>query len=85
MTATKDKMILQILRRLKGKGTTTDIEQRPFNYLHKLAEIEYEEMSQDVLEVVKEVTNGYDLKNEIRFHKEPEDRIPWDNDKTNIV
>lgn len=78
-------MILQILRRLKGVGTTTDIKQRPFNYLHKLTEIDYDEMGQEVLEIVKDVTDGYDLKNEIRFHKEPEDRIPYDDDKTNIV
>lgn len=70
---------------MKGKGTSTDIEQRPFNYLHKIAEIDYDEMSQEVLEIVKDVTDGYDLRNEIRFHQEPTDRTPYDEDKTNRI
>lgn len=78
-------MKLQILQWLKGIGTSTDTNQRDLVYLRKVGEIEYEQMDEEVLLFAKEVTDEYDLKNEIRFHKEPEDRLPWDDDKTNIV
>ena len=78
-------MLLQIFQRLKGKGASTDKNQRNFQYLNKLAEIDYDEMNQEVLEIVKDVTEEFDLKTEILFHKEPVDRIPYDEDEINIT
>lgn len=78
-------MLLQIFRKLRDKGTSTDRDQRKFQYLNKIAEIDYDEMNQEVLEIVKEVTEDYDLKTEILFHKEPVDRLPYDEDEINIA
>ena len=78
-------MLLQIFRKLRGKGTSTDRDQRKFQYLNKLAEIDYDIMDKEVFEIVKDVVEDYDLKTEILFHKEPIDRLPYDEDEINIA
>lgn len=73
-------MKLQIFKFLKGRGTTTNKEIKNFNYLHKIDEIECEEINGSTVRAVSDTLYNNNLSpEEVMFHKEPDDRTPYEN------
>lgn len=73
-------MKLQLFKFLKGQGTISNTEIKDFIYLHKVDEIECEEINGATVRAVIDILDNNNLSpEEVLSHKEPDDRIPYEN------